>query len=107
MNLPTQVAAAPTAPVPDESPALRWKVITLLVILALTIVGTSLYILYARGAFERHQTVVLRTEDAGGVDVGMPLTFAGFSIGRITRIRLGDDGYARLVVEVPERDAKW
>lgn len=107
MNYPHQAAAVPAAAMPDESPALRWKAITLLVILVLTIVGTSVYILYARGVFERHQIVVLRTEDAGGVDVGMPLTFAGFSIGRITRISLGDDGYARLVVEVPERDAKW
>lgn len=107
MNNPPQTAAVPATAVPDESPALRWKAITLLVILVLTIVGTSVYILYARGVFERHQTVVLRTEDAGGVDVGMPLTFAGFSIGRITRISLGDDGYAHLVVEVPERDAKW
>jgi len=90
MNLPPQTPAVPATTVPDESPALRWKAIALLVILVLTIVGTSVYILYARGVFERHQTVVLRTEDAGGVDVGMPLTFAGFSIGRITRIKLGD-----------------
>ena len=91
----------------SESPALRWKAITLLVILVLTLVGAVGYVLYARGVFEKHQTVILRTEDAGGVDVGMSITFAGFAIGRITRISLDDDGYARLVLEVPERDAKW
>ena len=91
----------------SESPALRWKAITLLVVLVLTLVGAVGYVLYARGVFEKHQTVILRTEDAGGVDVGMSITFAGFAIGRITRISLDDDGYARLVLEVPERDAKW
>jgi phospholipid/cholesterol/gamma-HCH transport system substrate-binding protein len=37
----------------------------------------------------------------------MPLTFAGFAIGRVQRIELGDDGKVRISVAVPQRDARW
>jgi phospholipid/cholesterol/gamma-HCH transport system substrate-binding protein len=65
------------------------------------------YVLYARGAFERQQTLVLVAENSEGVVVGMDLTFAGFPIGRVNRIELADDGNARIVVDVPSKDAHW
>lgn len=79
----------------------------LLVLLAALLVGSALYLLYARGAFEPTQRVVLVAEDSEGVLVGMDLTFAGFPIGRVRRIELASDGSARILVDVPKTDAHW
>ena len=73
----------------------------------LIIAACVAYVLYARGAFERKQTLVLVAENSEGVVVGMDLTFAGFPIGRVNRIELADDGNARIVVDVPSKDAHW
>jgi phospholipid/cholesterol/gamma-HCH transport system substrate-binding protein len=37
----------------------------------------------------------------------MDLTFSGFPIGRVRRIELAEDGKARIVIDVPTRDAHW
>jgi phospholipid/cholesterol/gamma-HCH transport system substrate-binding protein len=37
----------------------------------------------------------------------MDMTFAGFAIGRVARIELGEDGNARILIDVPEKDARW
>jgi phospholipid/cholesterol/gamma-HCH transport system substrate-binding protein len=66
-----------------------------------------LYVLYARGAFEPTQRLVLVADDIEGVGVGMDLTFAGFPIGRVRNIELGRDGSARILVDVPRKDAHW
>lgn len=83
------------------------KASLLLVLLALLVVGSTLYLLYARGAFEATQRLVLVVDDSEGVVVGMDLTFAGFPIGRVRRIELGDDGNARILIDVPRKDAHW
>lgn len=94
---------------PDEGlpRALELKAAAILVLLAAIIVGAVIYVMYARGVFEQSQTLTLIAEDATGVDVGMEMTFAGFPIGRVTRVALHDDGRARLRVEVPKKEAKW
>ncbi|MCX7662460.1 MAG: MlaD family protein [Tepidimonas fonticaldi] len=81
----------------------RW----LLVLLTGLLVASAAYLLYARGVFEPTQTLVLVADDAEGVSVGMDLTFSGFPIGRVRRIELGGDGYARILVDVARRDAHW
>lgn len=81
----------------------RW----LLALLAALLVGAAAYLMYARGVFEPTQTLVLIADDAEGVNVGMDLTFSGFPIGRVRRIALGDDGTARIVVDIARRDAHW
>ena len=50
------------------------------------VIGSGLYLLYARGAFESTQELVLVADDSEGVTVGMDLTFSGFPIGRVRRI---------------------
>jgi phospholipid/cholesterol/gamma-HCH transport system substrate-binding protein len=37
----------------------------------------------------------------------MNLTFSGFPIGRVRRIELAEDGNARILIDVPTRDAHW
>ncbi len=83
------------------------KAVLLLVLVTLLVCGFLLYIMVARGVFERTQELVLVSDDSEGVIVGMDLTFAGFPIGRVRRIELGADGKARLVIDVPRKDAHW
>jgi phospholipid/cholesterol/gamma-HCH transport system substrate-binding protein len=47
------------------------------------------------------------SDNAEGVSIGMDLTFSGFPIGRVERISLADDGRARILLEIPRKDAKW
>lgn len=96
----------PLPPAPTVRHA-ELKASLLLVLLALLVVGSTLYLLYARGAFEATQRLVLVVDDSEGVVVGMDLTFAGFPIGRVRRIELGDDGNARILIDVPRKDAHW
>lgn len=79
----------------------------LLALLVALVVGAVVYVLYARGAFEESQTLVLIGDDSEGVSVGMDLTFSGFAIGRVRRIELAPDASARIVIDVPRRDARW
>lgn len=78
--------------------------VTLTAALVIAFVG---YVLYARGVFEPTQQLTLRADNAEGVTVGMDLTFAGFPVGRVRRIALGDDGRARIEIELPRTDARW
>lgn len=100
---PAGADAVRAAPVAN----LETKARTLLVGVLMLILASVAYVLYARGAFERTQQLVLVAENAEGVVVGMDLTFAGFPIGRVNRIELGDDGNARIVIAVPQKDAHW
>lgn len=94
------VAASPV-------PHLEFKAGLLLGVLALLLVATTVYLLYARGTFEATQQLVLVTDDSEGVRVGMDLSFSGFPIGRVRRIDLAPDTSARIVVDVRRKDAHW
>ena len=89
----------------DEN--LEFKAALLLALLLMLIAGAVVYLLYARGAFEESQRLVLMVDDSEGVTVGMNLTFSGFPIGRVRRIELTDDGVARILIDVPSKDARW
>jgi phospholipid/cholesterol/gamma-HCH transport system substrate-binding protein len=88
---------------PKEALQARLLLVGLLVML----LGLGGYILYARGMFETTQTLILVTDDSEGVTVGTDMTFAGFPLGRVTRLELAPDGRARIVISVPERNAGW
>ena len=100
MAEPAVEATAPIAHV-------EFKASMLLLLLVLLVGGAIAYLLYARGAFEPTQELVLVAEDSEGVVVGTNLTFAGFPIGRVRRIKLGADGNAHILVDVPTKDAHW
>ncbi|HEY9064677.1 MAG TPA: MlaD family protein [Burkholderiaceae bacterium] len=108
--------AAPASPSPPPAPDadsafsvqhVEAKASLLLLALLLMVLGAVGYLAYARGAFESTQTLVLVSDDSEGVGVGMDLTFAGFPIGRVKRIELAPDGNARIVIDVPLKDAHW
>ena len=83
------------------------KAIVLLVMVTLLVCSFLLYVMVARGVFESTQQLVLISDDSEGVIVGMDLTFSGFPIGRVRRIELSPDGKARMVIDVPRKDAHW
>lgn len=87
--------------------SVRWRAVLLLVLTAVLLAGTGVYLLWARGAFEPTQPLYLITDDSDGVSVGMNLTFSGFPIGRVSRIRLWKDGSVRLRVDVNTKDEHW
>jgi phospholipid/cholesterol/gamma-HCH transport system substrate-binding protein len=98
----------PDTPAPPEPLAhLERKAGLLLVLVASVVLGFLLYVMFARGVFESTQRLVLIADDSEGVIVGMDLTFSGFPIGRVQRIELAADGKARLVIDVPHKDANW
>jgi phospholipid/cholesterol/gamma-HCH transport system substrate-binding protein len=86
---------------------LELKAAALLLLTVLLIAGSGLYLLYARGAFEPTQTLVLTADDSEGVSVGMDMTFSGFPIGRVRRIELVENGNVHIVVDVAQKDAHW
>jgi phospholipid/cholesterol/gamma-HCH transport system substrate-binding protein len=96
--------AATTAP---PVPHLQFKAALLLTLFVVLVGCTALYLMYARGAFEATQRLVLVAEDSEGISVGMDLTFSGFPIGRVRGIELAPDGNARIVLDVPRKDAHW
>lgn len=96
---------APSPPPPVAN--LELKAAALLLLMLVLVGAAVLYVLYARGAFEATQRLVLVVPDSEGVQVGMDMTFAGFPIGRVRRIELAEDGNARIVIDVPRKDARW
>lgn len=108
-NPPLLPPASPPVESPEPPPVahLRLKAALLLLLMLALVVGSVLYLLYARGAFERTQRLVLIADDSEGVVVGMDVTFAGFPIGRVRRTELGEDGNVRILVDVPLQDARW
>ncbi len=105
-------------PIPQAEPAvaaaelravrhLEFKAVILLMAFVLLLGAATAYLLHARGAFEPKQRVVLITDDAEGVTIGMDMTFAGFPIGRVAQTELATDGQVRIFVDVPSKDAKW
>jgi phospholipid/cholesterol/gamma-HCH transport system substrate-binding protein len=86
---------------------LEAKAISLLVLLALLMCGAITYLMYARGAFDSTQRLVLIAEDSDGVSPGMDLTFSGFVIGRVQRIELAQDGKVHILIDLIKKEARW
>jgi phospholipid/cholesterol/gamma-HCH transport system substrate-binding protein len=97
----------PTTQSPKPVAHLELKAKLLLLLFLALMIGAVLYVMVARGAFERTQKLVLVADDSEGIVVGMDLTFSGFPIGRVGRIELSNDGNARILVDVPVKDAHW
>jgi phospholipid/cholesterol/gamma-HCH transport system substrate-binding protein len=92
---------------PGAPPHIEVKAVILLVLMTSLIVAFLLYVMYARGVFDITQRLVLVSEDSEGVIPGMDLTFAGFPVGRVRRVELAQDGKARILIDVPRKDANW
>ena len=103
---PLQATQA-SAPAPEQIPNLELKARLLIIFMLVLVCGSALYVLYARGAFESTQKLVLIADDSEGVVVGKDVTFSGFPIGRVRQIELAPDGKARILIDVATKDAHW
>jgi phospholipid/cholesterol/gamma-HCH transport system substrate-binding protein len=92
---------------PDEPKHVEAKALILLVVIGALIVAFFVYVMYARGVFEKTQELVLVADDSEGVIPGMDMSFAGFPIGRVRQVELGKDGKVNILVDIPKADAKW
>jgi phospholipid/cholesterol/gamma-HCH transport system substrate-binding protein len=92
---------------PDEPKHVEAKALFLLVLIGALIVAFFLYVMYARGVFEKKQELVLVADDSSGVIPGMDMSFAGFPIGRVRQVELGKDGKVNIIVDIAQNDAKW
>lgn len=97
----------PSTPTPKPVANIEVKAVLLLLLMLALICGTVFYVLYARGAFERTQELVLLSDDSEGVIIGMDMTFSGFPIGRVRRVELAEKGNVRIIIDVPRKDARW
>ncbi len=91
----------------NGSSKIQFKAALLLLLMILLVGGSIVYLMYARGVFEATQKLVLVADDSEGVVVGMDLTFSGFPEGRVSQIELSPEGNARMIMEIPRRDAHW
>lgn len=96
-----------TVPPPESPPHVEVKAVILLILMTSLIAAFLLYVMYARGVFDATQRLVLVSDDSEGVIPGMDMTFAGFAVGRVRQVELAADGKARILVDVPRKDAKW
>lgn len=98
---------APESPSPPTPTNLEFKARLLMVFMLVLVCSAILFVMYARGAFDATQRLVLMAEDSEGVVIGMDLTFSGFPIGRVNSIELAETGKVRILVDVTQKDAHW
>lgn len=65
------------------------------------------YLLHARGFFEKTFHLQLAAASADGVAPGVPVVFSGIEIGRVTTLGLNENGGIIIHTEFLGRDAKW
>jgi phospholipid/cholesterol/gamma-HCH transport system substrate-binding protein len=100
MNAPQESSAPPIA-------NLEFKARLLMVFMLVLVCCSALFVLYARGAFDHTQRLVLVADDSEGVAIGMDITFSGFPIGRVHNIELAENGKVHILVDVVSKDAHW
>ena len=95
---------------PVQSSGIRglgFKVGLLLTLIPVIAIGMLLYALYARGVFDRTQSLTLIAQDAEGVAAGMPVMFSGFPIGQVSGMTLNETGQVRIEVRIKVKEARW
>ena len=65
------------------------------------------YLLHARGFFEKTYQLNLAASSADGVEPGIPLVFSGIEIGGVTSLGLNDSGGIIIQLQLLARNAKW
>ena len=65
------------------------------------------YLLHARGFFEKTFHLQLAATSADGVAPGVPVVFSGIEIGRVTTLGLNENGGIIIRTEFLGRNAKW
>lgn len=65
------------------------------------------YVLHRKGVFEEQFRFTLVAESGRNLSVGTPVTFEGFRLGTVTRLRLDEAGRVLASVAVPADQSRW
>lgn len=77
------------------------------IVLVLSLSAFTLFLLDAKGVFEKQYRYYFITQSAASFSIGMPLKFSGFAIGHIDDIKLEDDGEVLIHFAVTNENRKW
>ncbi len=83
------------------------KVGLYVVVTALLILVSIGYIAYKKGVFEPVSTYTLSSKSGEDLTEGMPVLFAGFTIGRVQTLELNESGSVLIRIRIPQRHTKW
>lgn len=83
------------------------KVGLYVVITTLLILASIGYIAYKKGIFEPVSTYTLSSKSGEDLTEGMPVLFAGFTIGRVQTLELNESGSVLIRIRIPQRHTKW
>lgn len=65
------------------------------------------YVAYKKGVFEQVQTYTLSSKSGDDLTQGMPVVFAGFTIGRVQSLELSESGTVLIRIRIPQRHTRW
>lgn len=85
----------------------EFKVGLFIVLTAIVILMSLLYLAYEKGFFEKVFTFTLSSKSGDGFTEGMPVVISGFNIGKVHALELNDKGIVLIRIKIPERHVKW
>jgi len=85
----------------------EFKVGLFIVLTAIVILLSLLYLAYEKGFFEKVFTFTLSSKSGDGFTEGMPVVISGFNIGKVHALELNDKGIVLIRIKIPERHVKW
>ena len=77
------------------------------IILILSTLGLSAFLLHKKGVFEQRFSYHFMTNSAQSFTIGMPLLLSGFEIGRIDNISLTPTGEVDIIFSVNQTNHQW
>lgn len=86
---------------------LKIRVGVFVLILLLNFVAVIVYILIEKGLFEKRYSYTFTSYTAESFIIGMPVKVSGFTIGRLDKIDLQDNGTVNFSFSVDEKNRKW
>ena len=78
--------------------------IVVMTLLIATFIG---YVAYKKGVFTKIRTFTLSSKSGEDLTEGMPVTFSGFTIGKVSSLELNESGIVLIRIKVPDRHVKW
>jgi len=85
----------------------EFKVGLFIVVMTLLIGAFIGYVAYKKGVFTKIRTFTLSSKSGEDLTEGMPVTFSGFTIGRVSNLELSERGIVLIRIKVPDRHARW
>ncbi len=65
------------------------------------------FVAYKKDMFSESYKFVIQTDLGDGLSIGMPVTFSGFEIGKVSDLELRKDGMVYIYIKIPERHIHW